>query len=114
MPRGSRKRSSSGVYHIMLRGINREQIFKDEEDYDKFLEMLVKYREECGCHLYGYCLMPNHVHLVLQEGKKPLETIMRRLGARFVYWYNAKYARTGHLFQDRFKSEPVLKASPAC
>jgi len=107
MPRESRKRSNSGVYHIMLRGINRQQIFEDDEDYSRFLETLAKYREECGYSLYGYCLMPNHVHLVLREGKQPLETIMRRIGASFVYWYNAKYARTGHLFQDRFKSEPV-------
>ena len=107
MPRESRKRSNSGVYHIMLRGINRQQLFEDDEDYTRFLDTLAKYREECGYSLYGYCLMPNHVHLVLREGKQPLETIMRRIGASFVYWYNAKYARTGHLFQDRFKSEPV-------
>ena len=107
MSRESRKRSNSGVYHIMLRGINRQQIFEDDEDYSRFLEILAKYREECGYSLYGYCLMPNHVHLVLREGKQPLDTIMRRIGASFVYWYNAKYARTGHLFQDRYKSEPV-------
>ena len=107
MPRESRKRSESGVYHIMLRGINRQQIFEDDEDYRRFLETLEKYREECGYSLYGYCLMPNHVHLVLREGKQPLETIMRRIGASYVYWYNAKYRRNGHLFQDRFKSEPV-------
>jgi len=107
MPRESRKKSDSGVYHIMLRGINRQQIFEDDADYRRFLEKLAKYREECGYSLYGYCLMPNHVHLVLREGKQPLETIMRRIGASFVYWYNAKYARVGHLFQDRFKSEPV-------
>ena len=107
MPRESRKRSESGVYHIMLRGINRQSIFEDDEDYRRFLETLEKYREECGYSLYGYCLMPNHVHLVLREGKQPLETIMRRIGASYVYWYNAKYRRNGHLFQDRFKSEPV-------
>ena len=107
MPREIRKKSQSGVYHIMLRGINRQQIFEDDEDYSRFLKTLAKYREECGYSLYGYCLMPNHVHLVLREGKQPLETVMRRIGASFVYWYNAKYARTGHLFQDRFRSEPV-------
>ena len=107
MPRESRKKSESGVYHIMLRGINKQQIFEDDKDYRRFLETLEKYREECGYSLYGYCLMPNHVHLVLREGKQPLETIMRRIGASYVYWYNAKYRRNGHLFQDRFKSEPV-------
>ncbi len=91
----------------MLRGINKQRIFEDDEDYRRFLEILVKYRVECGYSLYGYCMMPNHVHLVLREGKQPLETIMRRIGASFVYWYNAKYTRTGHLFQDRFKSEAI-------
>ena len=78
MLRENRKKSNSGIYHIMLRGINRQQIFEDDEDYSRFLETLAKYREECGYSLYGYCLMPNHVHLVLREGKQPLETIMRR------------------------------------
>ena len=107
MSRERRKRSESGVYHIVLRGINRQKIFEDGEDYRRFQETLAKYREECGYSLYGYCLMPDHVHLVLREGKQPLETIMRRVGASYVYWYNAKYARTGHLFQDRYRSEPV-------
>ena len=66
MPRESRKRSESGVYHIMLRGINRQQIFEDDEDYRRFLETWGKYREECGYILYGYCLMPNHVHLMIR------------------------------------------------
>lgn len=68
---------------------------------------MANYREECGYSVYGCCLMPNHVHLVLRMGRQPLETIMRRIGAGFVYWHNAKYARTGHLFQDRYRSEPV-------
>ena len=90
MPRESRKRSESGVYHIMLRGINRQQVFKDDEDYRRFLETLEKYREECDYILYGDCLMPNHGHLALREGKQPLETIMRRIGASYAYWYNVK------------------------
>ena len=71
MPRESRKRSESGVYHIMLRGINRQQIFEDDKDYRRFLETLEKYREECGYSLYGYCLMPNHVHLIVVLGCNP-------------------------------------------
>lgn len=51
--------------------------------------------------------MGNHLHLLLQEGKESLEQIFKRIGVRYVYWYNWKYKRTGHLFQDRFKSEPV-------
>ena len=51
--------------------------------------------------------MGNHIHLLIQEGREPIEQVMKRIAARFVYWYNIKYRRTGHLFQDRYKSEPV-------
>ncbi len=107
MPRTERKKSSTGIYHVMLRGINQQQLFEDEEDYLRFLSVLRECKEDSAYKLYAYCLMGNHVHLLLQEGKEPLELIFRRIGSRFVYWYNLKYQRVGHLFQDRYKSEPV-------
>ncbi|WP_313346362.1 transposase [Sedimentibacter sp.] len=107
MPRVARKRSESGIYHIMMRGINRQVIFKDREDYLRFIETLLKYKNICEYQLFAYCLMDNHLHLLLKEGKEPLETIMRRICGSFVLWYNKKYGRIGYLFQDRFKSEPV-------
>ncbi len=107
MPRNARKKSESGIYHIMFRGINRQQVFEDEEDNRFFLQVLREYKLECGYKVLAYCLMGNHVHLLIKEGKEPLELIFRRIGARFVYWYNKKYHRIGHLFQDRFKSETV-------
>ena len=108
MPRTARKKSRLQIYHVMLRGINRQQIFFDEEDYRVFIGLLKRYKESSGYHLYAYCLMGNHVHLLMQEGENVLVgDIIRRIGSAFVYWYNIKYERTGHLFQDRFKSEPV-------
>lgn len=107
MPRRARKKSESGIYHIMLRGINRQQIFEDEEDYVRFLETLQKYKTQCEYELYAYCLMGNHIHLLMKEGKEDLTQIFKRLAGSYVYWYNWKYHRCGHLFQDRFKSEPV-------
>ena len=107
MPRQARKKSESGIYHIMLRGINRQQIFEDEEDYVRFLETLQKYKAQCEYELYAYCLMGNHIHLLMKEGKEDLTQIFKRIGGSYVYWYNWKYHRCGHLFQDRFKSEPV-------
>ncbi len=107
MPRTARKKSESGIYHIMLRGINRQQIFEDEEDNLHFLETLKKYKEQCGYEIYAYCLMGNHLHILLKEGKEELTLILKRIASSYVYWYNWKYHRTGHLFQDRFKSEPV-------
>ncbi len=107
MPRQPRQKSESGIYHIMLRGINQQVIFEDDEDYYKFLETLEKYKTVCGYKLYAYCLMANHVHILLKVEKENLEQIMKRLAGSYVYWYNWKYYRKGHLFQDRFKSEPV-------
>ena len=91
----------------MLRGINQQQIFEDWEDYEKFLEILKDCKVICEFKLFAYCLMGNHIHLLIQEGTESLEQVFKRLCGRFVYWYNVKYRRAGHLFQDRFKSEPV-------
>jgi len=91
----------------MLRGINKQQVFEDDEDNETFLWCLGEVKKISGFELYAYCLMGNHVHLLLKVGNEPLAQIFRRLGARFVYWYNRKYGRCGNLFQDRFKSEPV-------
>ena len=107
MARQARKKSESGIYHIMLRGINRQQIFEDEEDRQHFLETLERYKDECGYTIYAYCLMGNHIHLLLKEGKENLTVVLKRIAGSYVYWYNWKYHRCGHLFQDRFKSEPV-------
>ncbi|MCT4606821.1 MAG: transposase [Marinisporobacter sp.] len=107
MPRKARRKSESGIYHIMMRGINRQSIFEDEEDCIKFIQTIKKYKEKSGYQVYAYCLMGNHAHVLLKIGKEPLEQVMRRICGSYVYWYNNKYDRIGNLFQDRFKSEPV-------
>lgn len=91
----------------MLRGINHQLIFEDDEDREKFLDTIKKYKQKSGYKLFGYCLMDNHIHLLIQEGREPLENTMKRIGVSYVFWYNFKHERSGHLFQDRFKSEPV-------
>lgn len=111
MSRSARKVSENGIYHVMLRGLNRQRIFSDREDYEKFLRCLNEYRQKCGFRLYAYCLMPSHIHLLIKPEEEPLGMIFRRLGASFVYWYNGKYDRSGHLFQDRYKSELVADES---
>ena len=107
MPRTSRQKSKTGIYHVMMRGINRQNIFENDEDKIKFLDIISKCKELSGFRLLGYCLMSNHVHILLKEEEESIEKIFRRIGARYVYWYNEKYNRSGHLFQDRFKSEVV-------
>ena len=107
MPRQPRQKSESGIYHIMLRGINRQIIFEDSEDQARFLGTLKKYRDQCGYKVYAYCFMGNHVHLLLKEGKEDLAHSFKRIAGSYVYWYNQKYDRCGHLFQDRFRSEAI-------
>lgn len=107
MSRVARKQSKYGIFHVMLRGIDRQVIFQDDEDCEKYLQCLADTQEISDFTLYAYCLMGNHVHLLIQEGKESLSQIFKRIGVRYVYWYNWKYKRTGHLFQDRFKSEPI-------
>ncbi len=107
MPRQARKKSESGIYHIMLRGINKQEIFREKEDYQRFIDGLKKYKPVSGYRIYGYCLMSNHVHILLKIGQEDVGIILKRIAGSYVYWYNRKYDRVGPLFQDRFKSEPV-------
>lgn len=107
MPRLPRQKSDSGIYHIMLRGSNQQVIFEDDEDYFKFIETLENYKAVSGYKVFAYCLMSNHIHILIKVQKEDLDLIMKRIAGSYVYWYNWKYYRKGHLFQDRFKSEPI-------
>lgn len=107
VPRYARKKSNSGVYHIIVRGANRQEIFHDEEDRKRFLDTLFKYKTKTAMKVYAWCLMGNHVHLLLKEGNESISLVMKRLGISYAKYYNWKYTTTGHLFQDRFKSENV-------
>jgi putative transposase len=107
MPRQARQLSESAIYHVMLRGVNRDALFLEDADLERFIELLAVVREASGCLILAYCLMPNHVHLVIQTTTEPIGTVIKRLGIRYAGWFNRKYGRVGHLFQDRFKSVPV-------
>ncbi|MDQ7992648.1 MAG: transposase [Propionicimonas sp.] len=107
MPRQARQLSESGIHHVMLRGINRQPLFIDDEDREWFLRCLAITKRLSGCRVLAYCLMTNHVHLVLQTLDEPVGKVMKRLGVRYVLWHNRKHGRVGHLFQDRFRSRPV-------
>jgi len=107
MPRTRRLKSETGIYHVVLRGINKQTIFEDEEDHEMFLQTLDQYKQMSGYKLLAYCLMGNHVHLLMKTEDESLGQCFKRIGASYVYWYNMKYYRVGHLFQDRYKSEAV-------
>lgn len=107
MPRSARKRSESGIFHVMLRGINKQTIFEDDEDRDRLIETIGRYKAISKYEVYGYCLMSNHIHLLLRETEETISDTIKRISSSYVYWYNQKYVRCGHLFQERYKSEAV-------
>ena len=107
MPRKPRQQSNSGMYHVILRGINRQTIFEDDEDCEKFLFLLSSYKEKCGYKVYAWCLMDNHIHLLIKTEKDPIGIVFKKIASVYAIYFNTKYQRVGHLFQDRFRSEPV-------
>lgn len=107
MPRYARDLSETGIYHIMIRGIDRMNIFPDEDDKNRFLETLIKMNTNGEFTLYGYCIMDNHAHLLIKEDKDIIGKTMKRISVSYSYYFNHKYTRIGHLFQDRFKSEKI-------
>lgn len=107
IPRQQRILSETGTYHVMMRGNERKNLFQGEEDKQWFLENLFDKKKETGFSVYAYCLMDNHVHLLIKESQEGLATTMKRVNTSYAFYFNQKYNRVGHLFQDRFKSEPV-------
>ena len=88
MPRTSRLKSETGIYHVILRGINKQTIFEDDEDSEMFLMTLKQYKSQSQYKLLAYCLMGNHVHLLLKTEKEELGQIFRRIGVSYFYWHN--------------------------
>jgi len=111
VPRVARRLSSSGIYHVMVRGINKQDIFLEYQDYRQYLTVMRRIKERSNCIVHCYCLMPNHVHLLLQIDGEDIGLVMKRIGSSYVRWYNNKYQRVGHLFQDRFLSKTVEEDS---
>ncbi len=107
MSRKARCKSSTGVYHVIIRGADRRVIFADDEDCIRFLKVLFRVKKETDFKMYAYCLMGNHAHFLIKELDVPLEIIFKKIGCSYVYYYNRKYQLHGHLFQDRYKSESV-------
>lgn len=119
MPRKLRIPSPTGIYHVMLRGINRDDIFFDDIDFmkmEKILRSLAKPVDKNGnpksplCKIYAYCLMTNHIHLLIAELDESISNIVKRLGVAYVSYFNKRRKRTGPLFEGRFRSEPVDEA----
>lgn len=108
MSRLSRTISGSGVYHILFRGVNQQNIFEEASDYEKLKETILIVKEEMGFEIYAYCFMSNHVHIVLKEKNAgDISLIMKRILTKYARWYNIKYGRSGALIANRYKSVPI-------
>ncbi len=107
MPRKARKISSTGYMHVITRGIGKQILFESTSDYRKYLLLLKKYCEETNVKISAFCLMENHVHLLTLSDSKSLILMMKKIGISYAEYYNLRYEHTGHLFQDRYQSEPI-------
>lgn len=104
MGRRPRVEYKGAVYHVIQRGNNREYIFKDEQYKSYLLDLTREYKDIMKFNLYGYVLMDNHYHMIVQTLDTPLQDIMHRINNRYSKFYNFLKSRTGHVFENRYKS----------
>ena len=104
MPRRARLDIAGALHHIMVRGGNRSPIFLDDEDRARFLKRLGEKVTEGKCDVYAWVLMANHVHLLFKTGEQGISTVMRRVLTWYAQYFNRRHHRTGHLFENRYKS----------
>jgi REP element-mobilizing transposase RayT len=104
MARKPRIHFENALYHVICRGNNREEIFLKEEDKKEYLNIIKKYKIKYNFKLYAYCLMDNHAHLLIEVEKIPLSKIMQGIQQVYTMKYNKKNNRSGHVFEQRYKS----------
>jgi putative transposase len=92
------------LYHVIVRGNQRRKTFRCDDDYKTYLDRLEHYRAKFRLRIYAYCLMPNHVHLLLESGSAPLGKFMQGLQQSYTQYFNRSYRKVGHLFQGRYKA----------
>ena len=110
MPNGARIVLDNVFYHIMTRGNHKLAIFNEVRDFDEYLIRLKRYKYKYKFKLYGYCLMPNHIHIVGEiADKKHLAKFMHGLNRSYTAYFNDKYGKVGHLWQGRFVSKIIVK-----
>ncbi len=107
MPRKPRQERAGGIFHVFARGVDRRRIFLDDDDRRLYLHLLGGVSRRQGWSCLAYCLMTNHVHVLVQTHEPNLGAGMRRLHGTYAQAFNERYARTGHLFERRFNDRPV-------
>jgi len=107
MPRGPRLLIKNACYHVISRGNEKKVTFKERNDYEKFIRLLSKYKNKYSFKLYGWCLMENHVHMVIESDR--LSKIMHGINLSYAKFFRFKYPSIGHFWQDRYKSYVIQK-----
>src|SRR5574341_2146004 len=113
MPRGPRLDAPGILHHVMARGIERTLIFRTDDDREDFIRRIAEQAESTGLEVLAWVVLPNHLHLLVRTGRRPLANVMRRLLTGYAGTFNRRHKRHGHLFQNRYKSivveeEPYL------
>lgn len=109
MPRCARKKGIECTYHIMVKSISEVLLFKHYTDKDRYLATVKKYQNIFKFKVYAYCLMDTHAHFIIYANGADISKIMHGINQSYAQYFNRKYGRHGHLFQDRFKSIIVDK-----
>ncbi len=110
MPRVARIAFPSMLYHVISRGNNREPVFQEDEEFEKYLKICKRYKDQYEFRIYHWVLMNNHVHLLLEtKAESSLSKIMQGINLAYTIWFNKKNDKVGHLWQDRFRSMIVEK-----
>ena len=107
MARQARQTSDTGYFHVIVRGIGKQILFEEYSDNKYYLRLLERYSAETNVTVCAYCLMENHVHLLVHDRCDELPLFMKKLGVSYSAYFNKKFERSGHLFQDRYRSEAV-------
>ncbi len=102
-----RKESSTGLYHVVVKGINNEKLFNYNREKAYFKEIISKHLEKYEVEIYSYCIMSNHAHFIIRAEIKVLSAFMAMILAEYAVYYNYKHHRNGHVFQNRFMSECI-------
>jgi len=103
MGRPWREEYQGGIYHVIARGNNKEYIFKESIDKGYFIKLLKETIEGMNYCIFGYVLMDNHYHILIQTMDKKLQEIMHQINNKYSKYFNVKYKRIGHVFQGRYK-----------
>jgi putative transposase len=107
MPRIARQKSTESMFHIMCKSISEINLFKNKQDKIKYMKYIKKYQQIHKFNVYSYCLMDNHLHLIVDSNGADISQIMHGINFSYAQYFNRKYKRHGHLFQDRFKSKII-------